>query len=714
MEALQLEEELLPVGTTPVHIAVNSGQIGALRNLLDGDRSLLDQPDQFGHSPLDKALKNCRLEAASVLIQYGANLNTPYGTDPQQTLAQVLISNPAFVSLLHSVLASNTALDLNLSSLIPPLAYDSSVDMLEAVLSRPNVNVDYRDHLKCTGLHYASSRGLLKVVRLLLASGANRLLKTSVGITALHLACSAGHLQVVAAILEENLGSVSQKDLLASKNCALDTPIVCAFRHYHLEVVQYILSSHIEQLDLEEMLPNGHRLPGFCFYHRYWTSPSLIRSPYLYSTLPCLSVEESQWVLHESVHTDNPGGVREALEYGASVECLDYMLQTPLMLAAKLGSVDVCKCLVENGADPNVVDLSGKTALVYAYEHGKHEVVEYLLSQPTCTCHCLDPLSLISPIATVDMLAVLVSYLEERKASESASSSGDWFAWLALAVPTAPISLFQALVNAVAPTDWLQQMCSNIGASVSNTAEPQVTHRVAKHPVLPAYVQEDIVGDSHKPRPKLVRSFSRPRKWYFARAPPSTAKEWKFKTIPQPKKPPMTPGKHRVMVYKYRVSPSNKPILPLGEDRCILGRARVSWQEPSSLIHSAALHNLDVFKFILASCDDTELQEKVLLLRDEAGRTALELALRQFPVISDACSSLGLRETGGLDEYLTREFPLPESLLFEEALLHYVCVGMLFFFLMYCMLCASESVTAVAIATHRTYTDTRGRDFRLG
>lgn len=659
MEVVELEEELLPVGTTPVHIAVNSGQIGALQNLLDRDCSLVDQPDHFGCSPLAKALQNGRLEAARLLILYGANLDTPYGTAPQPTLAQVLISDPAFVTLLHDVVIdSNTVLHLDLSSVLPALAYEGNMDMLKVLLSRQNVNIDYRDLLQCTGLHYASSRGLVEVVRLLLAHGVNRHFKTSVGATALHLACRAGHLEVVAIILEENLGSLSQKDLLSSKNRAGDTPIVCAFRNQHLKVVQYILNNHLEQLDLEQMLPNGHKLPGFCFYLRYWTSPSLVKSPFLYSSLPCLSPEESQWLLHESVHTDSLEGVREAIAHGASVECLDYMLQTPLMLAAKLGSVDMCMCLVEQGADLNVVDISGKTALVQAVEHWKHEVVEYFLSLPTCPYP--DPYSLTCPIASPDMLSLLVSHLKGRKASKLVDNSDCWLVWLALAVPTASSSLFEALVNAVAPSDWVQHiLCSKSGASGSNIAKAKVSHRVATQPILPAYVQEDIVGDSHKPRPKLVRSFSQPRKWNFARAPPSTTKEWKFKRIPPPKP---------------------RPILGKKKSPFILGRRRKSRQEEhSSVIHSAALHNLDVFRFILVSCEDVGFQKKILLSKDEGGRTALELALPQFAVISDAYSSLGLRETAGLNDYLTQEFPLPESLLFEEALLHYICVGMLFF-----------------------------------
>ena len=55
--------------------------------------------------------------------------------------------------------------------------------------------------------------------------------------------------------------------------------------------------------------------------------------------------------------------------------------------------------------------------------------------------------------------------------------------------------------------------------------------------------------------------------------------------------------------------------------------------------------------------------------------TALELLLPQFDLISDAVSWLGLSDVSELDQYLNEAFPLPESLLFEEALVQYLCTG---------------------------------------
>ena len=207
MEILDLEKEFLPIGTTAVHVAVNSGRIEGLQSLLDRDCSLIDHPDMYGRTPLAAALHNNRQEAARILIECGANLDSLYRKDTQCTIAQVLITTPAFYSLLRFVILSNVALHCDMSTLLPAIAYEGDADMLEAVLHTGKIRVDYRDYLNCTALHYASCKGFLKVVELLLVYNVTKILKNSSGSTALHLACSAGHLKVTKAILESNTNS---------------------------------------------------------------------------------------------------------------------------------------------------------------------------------------------------------------------------------------------------------------------------------------------------------------------------------------------------------------------------------------------------------------------------------------------------------------------------------------------------------------------------
>ena len=646
MEILELDRELWPVGTTPVHIAINSGQTDGLLALLGRDSSSIDTPDQYGRTPLVLALQNGRLDAAQILIQRGARLDVRFG-ESGKNISTVLVTSATYRSLVRSLVETNIALPCDLSSVLPTAAYEGNADLIEKVISRYKCNVDYRDRLGCTALHYASQKGFSDIVKLLLMYRASMTITTSWRSTALHLACTAGHLAVAATLLEADLSPESIRSLINTKNAGGLTPLVCALTNGHFELVLYILKTHSKHVDIEQVAFGGHLLPGLSFFLRFLAQPSPVPAPYR-SVLPCLSPGEALWMLHESVCANDTEAICSALAQGATTECLDFMQQTPLILAARLGHVEACKSLILSGADPSLGGWSGKTALKHAIDHNRDEVVAYLLSRAS-----VDPSSLTGPLSA-PVLAVIVSHLES---SSRAPRPSDWLAWLALATPTASKQLFSSLVSAAAPPDWIHQILATLSdpcsTHTSESATTTVSRRVAKLCTLPVYVQE-AVEPPLPPKPKLVRSFSQPRKWFFTRPPPSTSIQWTLKHLPQPKKvPPALKSKGRPFIHNNV-------------------RAKVL---PSSVIHEAALHNIEVLSFILSACDDSELQAKVLLSRDEMGRTALELALPHFTTISEAVEFLHLTECTALDTFLNEQYPLPDAVLFEEALVHYLCLG---------------------------------------
>ena len=52
------------------------------------------------------------------------------------------------------------------------------------------------------------------------------------------------------------------------------------------------------------------------------------------------------------------------------------------MLAVSHGRLSMAKLLVEAGADINIRDEDGSTALMCAAEHGHMEIVKFILQQP--------------------------------------------------------------------------------------------------------------------------------------------------------------------------------------------------------------------------------------------------------------------------------------------------------------------------------------------
>lgn len=64
------------------------------------------------------------------------------------------------------------------------------------------------------------------------------------------------------------------------------------------------------------------------------------------------------------------------------------------MLAVSHGRQDMVQMLLEAGADINIQDEDGSTALMCAAEHGHIEIVKHFLSQPDCDSSITDVVSM--------------------------------------------------------------------------------------------------------------------------------------------------------------------------------------------------------------------------------------------------------------------------------------------------------------------------------
>ncbi|MFO7613911.1 MAG: ankyrin repeat domain-containing protein [Bacteroidales bacterium] len=80
-----------------------------------------------------------------------------------------------------------------------------------------------------------------------------------------------------------------------------------------------------------------------------------------------------------AIRHDRGRMARLLIEFGASVNMPDKKLETPLMYAAKLDNLEMCKILFNRGADPLAITLRGKTAADFARYHTELATHNYLL-----------------------------------------------------------------------------------------------------------------------------------------------------------------------------------------------------------------------------------------------------------------------------------------------------------------------------------------------
>jgi len=71
------------------------------------------------------------------------------------------------------------------------------------------------------------------------------------------------------------------------------------------------------------------------------------------------------------------------------------------MLAVSHGRLDLAELLLAAGADVNIQDEDGSTALMCASEHGHVELVKLLLSQPNCDANITDSVRVTSHLQPI-------------------------------------------------------------------------------------------------------------------------------------------------------------------------------------------------------------------------------------------------------------------------------------------------------------------------
>lgn len=86
--------------------------------------------------------------------------------------------------------------------------------------------------------------------------------------------------------------------------------------------------------------------------------------------------------LRRAIQEGHEGVVLQLLDADPELlESRDYLDDTPLIVAARLGHLEIVKLLVERGAESNATGFGAKSALHCAATNGYEEIVAFLLSQ---------------------------------------------------------------------------------------------------------------------------------------------------------------------------------------------------------------------------------------------------------------------------------------------------------------------------------------------
>lgn len=273
------------------------------------------------------------------------------------------------------------------------------LDCVQRLLKCKEVRIDAVDYEGSTPLHGAAHGGHEAIVALLIASGANRHIKTPEQETALDFATRQGNLGCVQLLLQ---GPLTEKMIIAS--------VMKAIQFNQGVVLKYFLDLQYDTVvtpegNLESRVFNVNALfvegrYTLLQYAVHCKQPDMVHLLLAYSAKPWLlsicdgSILDCSIPLHAiknpciladnlclaALYGENAFITLILKYYPVLVNCYNQFGVMPLHYAAQSDNPETVKLLLAAGANVNVVDRDGYTVLHYAVENKELEVARVLLA----------------------------------------------------------------------------------------------------------------------------------------------------------------------------------------------------------------------------------------------------------------------------------------------------------------------------------------------
>ncbi|XP_054464817.1 E3 ubiquitin-protein ligase MIB2 isoform X2 [Anoplopoma fimbria] len=231
-------------------------------------------------------------------------------------------------------------------------AHQGHMEVVKALL-QANSSIEVKDEDGDTALHYTAFGNQAEITRLLLSKGANVNLLNNSMCTALHIAVNKGFTDVVR-VLTEHSADVNLQDSYG------DTPLHDAIAKDFRNIIEILVL--VPNIDFTQQNHRGFNL----LHHAALKGNKLATEKILARARQLVDVkkEDGFSALHLA-SLNNHRDVAEILvkEGRCDINIRNNRNQTPLQLAVTQGHADLVQMLVSEGADVNMEDEDGDTAM---------------------------------------------------------------------------------------------------------------------------------------------------------------------------------------------------------------------------------------------------------------------------------------------------------------------------------------------------------------
>lgn len=338
--------------------------------LLYGVETEINDYNDEGQTPLIVAAKSGSLETVQCLISHGALLNSVDKKNKESAIQVASQENHTLIVEYLLLIDSNINGKNRYGKTALIVSGEKGHLSVVKLLINSGAKINARDKNGQTAIFSAAKEGHLNVVKFLVESGANVDSRDNNGHTIVFVAAENGQIEVVKYLTGQPGSNINFPDSPYQQ-----TPLFAASKEGHLNVVEHLIMKNAD--------------------------------------VNALRTIKKESAIHAATQNNHSHVVKHLLACNARTDVRNGCGQTPLLIAAKLGNVEIAEDLICSAIKSGTFQSEGTDALFIASCSGRSEMVCCLIKHginiESRDMNCKTPLLIAAEKGCTDVVKTLIN-----------------------------------------------------------------------------------------------------------------------------------------------------------------------------------------------------------------------------------------------------------------------------------------------------------------